>query len=554
MNHQNNSIKSSSIQKSLIKTDIKKGDTIISSQYIKEMRRDNGNNQKDFKESKILSNAYKKVINVISNFFDDKDNEENKKTKLNHQISQKTFNSIINKKRIKEKFSYNQPKRFMFLSKISSKYINSRISEVNEYKKYKENKKTSIHNFNVPKYKSEKLLCTSKKELLNKNYKQLIIDDEIKNEIKKRIKRFSAFNKNKIEKKSKKNIQNSIQKSFFRPKNKLKFRFGFRKSALIPRLFKNANENKKFGTNKNKEKINIENFVIKTNSNKKLNFKETIKPFNSIQQKLNINIDTKSIKQKLYDYENNEITNQINKLPENIPKKDLVKRKALPVRFESKSIHINPFKTNFIKAMNQYNKEKKYRILCQKNAVYDSLDDEETFDRCINDNFYFEPNSTFLYFLDSIIFIFSLIILIYLPIFLAKNLYFCKSITDVNSIIFYIIDLFYVLDLIINFYRAYYNFDENLITDKNRIFLHYIKTWFLVDFFSSLPIYFFFRYRENKCIEKNIYYDSNLNNRGIHSSNYNISPYNMHYLLMLIKVFKSFKTFKKNIAVEKIVD
>ena len=576
------SIKNSTIRASLIKADASNAGPrrVSNAQYIKEMRKE----KEKQKDNKILSNAYKKVINVITNFFDDKENEESKKAiktsklyqqitsqksiKLNEKLSQlnksqKSINSIVNKTRVKEKYSYNQPKSRMFLShsskcnnSITSKSENLGKKIINQFAK---GNKVSDSLLSISFYYKKKLY-NSKKDVLNYNIKKFLEDEEIQKEIKQRIKRFSAIKYNKSEKKkSRKNIENEIPKCFFKPKNKLKFRFGFRKSALIPSLFGRGYENKSnHGTRiskKNKSSIsnNSSRNIGQRSSVKKLISKDKNSPFNSIQKKLNINIDTKNIKQKLYEYENNEITNQINKLPGNfVSKKTLVKRKALTFGYDLKNVHLNPFQNNFIKLVNQYNKEKKYRMLLEKAAVYDSLDDEEIYDKCINDNFYFEPDSTFLYFLDSIIFIFSLIVLIYLPMYLAKTLYFCKNITDINSIIFYIIDLSYIFDLIINFYRSYYNFDENLITDKNRIFLHYLKTWFLLDFISSLPYYFFLRFKENQCVGSKIYYDPNINNNGIHSSYYNINPYNMHYLIMLIKVFKSFKTFKKNIAVERI--
>ena len=43
--------------------------------YFKEERKEKIKNNNEDKETKILSNAYKNVINVITNFFDDKGNE-----------------------------------------------------------------------------------------------------------------------------------------------------------------------------------------------------------------------------------------------------------------------------------------------------------------------------------------------------------------------------------------------------------------------------------------------------------------------------------------------
>ena len=69
----------------------------------------------------------------------------------------------------------------------------------------------------------------SKKELLNKNNRKLI-DQEIKNEIKNRIKRISLEKVYKNMKKSNKNFPLLNNKAlFFKTKNKLKFKFGLKK-------------------------------------------------------------------------------------------------------------------------------------------------------------------------------------------------------------------------------------------------------------------------------------------------------------------------------------
>ena len=74
----------------------------------------------------------------------------------------------------------------------------------------------------------------SKKELLNKNNRKLI-DEEIKNEIKNKIKRISVSKDYKNMKRSNKNFPLLNNKAlFFKIKNKLKFKFGFKKTELIP--------------------------------------------------------------------------------------------------------------------------------------------------------------------------------------------------------------------------------------------------------------------------------------------------------------------------------
>ena len=159
------------------------------------------------------------------------------------------------------------------------------------------------------------------------------------------------------------------QKSFFKPKNRLKSRFGFRKSASFSSLFNGEKEirrtsNKKVDKSFEKSRSPISNTFIKkkgriglrNSSKKNLNIYSDIgRPFDNIQKKLNINIDTESIQQKLYDYENNEITNRINNLPENmniLKRGSLKKGKALNFGYNLKKLSLNPLRHNFIKISN----------------------------------------------------------------------------------------------------------------------------------------------------------------------------------------------------------
>ena len=49
------------------------------------------------------------------------------------------------------------------------------------------------------------------------------------------------------------------------------------------------------------------------------------------------------------------------------------------------------------------------------------------------------------------------------------------------------VDTFFMLDLAVNFYTAFYDRNEQLVTDHRLIKLHYLRSWFLVDLFGSIP-------------------------------------------------------------------
>ena len=276
-----------------------------------------------------------------------------------------------------------------------------------------------------------------------------------------------------------------------------------------------------------------------------------------------INLSPQDIRQTLFEYENNEITLEINKLPDDellIKKKlnNIKKKNEFILEDKIKNIidltptTLEPLKNNFIKNMGQFLKENKYRKLLNKGHVYDSLDDEEESDEEDINSFYIEPYSKFLYILDSITFFSSLIMILYFPVYLAKQKYFCDNIINKDTFLFHCVDFIYILDLVINCYRSYYDYNEVLIKKSSLIFIHYLKTWLLFDLISSIPFFTIIKINESKCLDENIYHDYRLNNNGKHSIHYNTNINNIHYLLTLIKVIKTFKVFKYNIALKKI--
>ena len=50
------------------------------------------------------------------------------------------------------------------------------------------------------------------------------------------------------------------------------------------------------------------------------------------------------------------------------------------------------------------------------------------------------------------------------------------------------IDTIFLFDVILNFFTAYEDENGELITERDRIAKNYVKTWFLIDMMSSIPI------------------------------------------------------------------
>ena len=56
-----------------------------------------------------------------------------------------------------------------------------------------------------------------------------------------------------------------------------------------------------------------------------------------------------------------------------------------------------------------------------------------------------------------------------------------------------IVDLLFAVDLVLTFFTAYLDAEENIVTKKRVIAIHYIKTWFFLDLISIAPISLIFQ-------------------------------------------------------------
>ena len=178
----------------------------------------------------------------------------------------------------------------------------------------------------------------------------------------------------------------------------------------------------------------------------------------------------------------------------------------------------------------------KCRVLSHKPMIYDSLDDEEFEDEEEINNIYLEPNSTLNIIIDTILFIVTIYSLFEIPLYLAKNLNFCRreQIT-INSLINIFIEVLNILDFFLGFFRAYYNWEEQLITKHRMIAKNYLKTWFIIDLLASIPFYTINKLNEPLC-----------NKKEVITENYNVILNNIHYLLMYNRLLKVLKVFRNN--------
>jgi len=222
-------------------------------------------------------------------------------------------------------------------------------------------------------------------------------------------------------------------------------------------------------------------------------------------------------------------------------KEDIEHSKDAQSLNESKiySENINIIKTVTKEKINsrKYKDKDRNRALFKKENIYDSFDDEEYKDEQID--YYIEPNSWCIKIFDSFLFFSSMIYFIYVPYLLSKNYFIIKEYKSFQIIIV-IIDIIYIIDVILNFFRAYINYEERLIRRKKKIVLHYLRTWFLFDLMQAIPLFslliFMERNNQNKLLR-----------RIINENNF-INP--ILYLLLLLKIIKVYKFFNSNTTID----
>ena len=275
---------------------------------------------------------------------------------------------------------------------------------------------------------------------------------------------------------------------------------------------KKKDKNKKKAKKMNSLVLKYSNNIKLINKEKKSKSNKNILEISPIINRLNI-INSGLINEQNNNLKKENSTNNINTVEhitnieknktldknENIESKKALKSEKCLIESSNEEYSIYSIKRN--KTL-YYNK---YRILMHKSNLYDSLDDEELEDEEDIESLYLEPNSLFTIIFDSILFIFTIISLIDVPFYLAMNKNFCRNKTITIHFSFnFFIDLLNIIDLCLGFFRAYYNWEEQLIKKNNIIALNYLSGWFLFDLIASVPIYTINKFYEPECIENKI--------------------------------------------------
>lgn len=270
-------------------------------------------------KNKVISNAYKNIINVISNLLDNiEDQKKNGKCNLQYSPESNNIHKKIsfNKNPVKKLISYNPAiTKFSLNNNVNIKKntLKKPISAIKSMDKISKRKKIQIYGINSPIIKEE----PQRKE---NGYLSSL----------------------------KKSSKKTIKTIFFKPKNKLKKKAKLSSKTIISNPLVNNQLNKEclnntfsslFGSGigisinpitkkRNSLQVKRRSFIISKNKSNITNISKDKKdesknnelaPFKAIRT--TIEIDPEIIRQKLYEYENNEITHAINQLPGDMLKK-----------------------------------------------------------------------------------------------------------------------------------------------------------------------------------------------------------------------------------------
>jgi hypothetical protein len=125
------------------------------------------------------------------------------------------------------------------------------------------------------------------------------------------------------------------------------------------------------------------------------------------------------------------------------------------------------------------------RKIIRKKLVYDSYSDEEI--EPLNQVLFIHPHSPLKYILDFFVCLGAITTIFFSPLCLAffyEQTYSFRLIFVWSQII---VDLIFIFDCVSGFFLGFYDFEEELVRQKRRMFLNYFYTWFFFDLITAFP-------------------------------------------------------------------
>ena len=84
-----------------------------------------------------------------------------------------------------------------------------------------------------------------------------------------------------------------------------------------------------------------------------------------------------------------------------------------------------------------------------------------------------------------------IILLLFTAVYVPFRIAYLDEVDLTLYVIEWVVDGFFFIDIILNFFTAYYDDNNVLITDKLKIAKRYLKSWFLIDIIGCIPIHLF---------------------------------------------------------------
>ena len=517
-------------------------------------------NKKGFKKKSLLkhTNANQFInnnVNQKTKMIKEKINEKKsfkKKAPINTSKEEKSINkdSLNKTDSISMKIDNLKKDSFTNLKNISQNISNDNINHQNI-----KNERLFNRIFQSKSSKSRNILFndSSNNSILSEGSEYCLIQKsfEVKNEPKNKALNtsnkqsfLSSQNISIIKKKNSMQISNIDYNNFFISKKSLKYK----KSNSISSEHSRKSEKSKFISNKFfrgnakfkslKEKLK-ETIIIRPEDIESALEKHKRRSTNKKATTDKNEIFNKNETNRINSLDNNKTNfSQMTKGNENETNQALKTSKINNSEITKKEIN-NLISNNTIKTFKTLNYEK-YRNLYYKQNIYDSLDDDEIEDQDDDNYMYIDPNSKFSLIFDSLLFIVSIIFFVESPLYLAMTHSFCREKKLTIMFLFNLmVDILFIIDLFLGFFRAYYNWEEQLVCKHKFIIKKYLGEWFIFDLIAAIPIYYIYKINEPYC-----------NDLELTHSYYNVILDKLHYLFLCNKLFKVIKVNMNNQALK----
>ena len=253
----------------------------------------------------------------------------------------------------------------------------------------------------------------------------------------------------------------------------------------------NENNSNKSSSKKNSNKKKILN---SKRSKKKTNFVKSSKTVKQNKKKIDFILDPENETKK--NFFNNRIISKSFKEDERVKEHiyeeyNLIKSKSekssssnsTSSQEKKTSSSFSESSSSHQKTINTY--EENNRRLIRREKICDTDSEDSGSEDEKKKNFIILPDSKFKKLWDSLI----AIVILYSSICTPYKLAFIDSNSNREDVVDIIVDVLLGIDLVLNFFSAYYDSEENLVKSRKKIIIKYLKGWFAIDFISIFPFF-----------------------------------------------------------------